>query len=112
MPSTETKDLPHPFDPLSLAEIETAINVVKKAHGDVAFNVVSLHEPRKAEMMAWLAAPDTAPRPARVADLVVIAPDSRVYDGLVDINEGKVTKWEHMEGVQPIVRSLSHALLT
>lgn len=95
--------LPYPLDPLSLEEIQTAISAVKKAHGDVKFNVVSLHEPRKAEMQAWLQNPDSAPRPARIADLVVIAPGSKVYDGLVDIKEAKIIKWEHIDGVQPIV---------
>jgi len=98
--------LPHPFDPLSLEEIQTAVSAVRKAHGDVKFNVVSLHEPRKAEMTAWLEAPDRAPRPARVADIVVVAPGSKVYDGLVDIASAKIIKWEHVEGVQPIVSPL------
>lgn len=96
--------LAHPFDPLSLEEIQAAIGAVRKAHGDVKFNVVSLHEPRKAEMRAWLDCPDSAPRPARVADVVVIAPGSKVYDGLVDVRAGKIIKWEYVEGVQPIVR--------
>ncbi|KAL8347248.1 hypothetical protein RB601_003231 [Gaeumannomyces tritici] len=94
---------PHPFDPLTGDEIATAISLVKKAHGDVHFNVVSLHEPRKAEMTAWLANPNSAPRPARVADVVVIAPDSKVFDGLVDLASGKIVKWEHAEGEQPIL---------
>lgn len=98
-------DIPHPFDPLSLDEIETAIALVKKAHGEVFFNVVSLHEPRKAEMTAWLAAPEKAPRPARIADVVVIAPGGTVYDGLVDIKSGKITHWEQLDGLQPIVSS-------
>ncbi|KAK3303192.1 copper amine oxidase [Chaetomium strumarium] len=96
-------DLPHPFDPLTLSEIETAIATVKKAHGDVFFHVVSLQEPRKAEMTAWLAEPDTSPRPKRVADLVVIAPGGKVYDGLVDLAETKITKWELLDGEQPII---------
>lgn len=98
-------DIPHPFDPLSLDEIETTIALVKKAHGEVLFNVVSLHEPRKAEMAAWLAEPEKAPRPARVADVVVIAPGGTVYDGLVDIKSGTITHWEQLDGLQPIVRS-------
>jgi primary-amine oxidase len=110
MGSLEGASIPHPFDPLSLEEIQTAISTVKKAHGDVTFNVVSLHEPRKAEMQAWLEKPDSAPRPARIADIVVIAPGSKVYDGLVDIKESKILKWEHMEGVQPIVRLQCHSL--
>ena len=108
MGSLSEATVPHPFDPLSLEEIQTAIAVVKKAHGDVKFNVVSLHEPRKAEMQAWLSSPDSVPRPARVADLVVIAPGSNVYDGLVDLKQAKIIQWEHMEGVQPIVSPLTH----
>ncbi|KAK1995424.1 copper amine oxidase [Colletotrichum falcatum] len=94
---------PHPLDPLSSAEIEKAIAVVTEAHGEVFFNVVSLHEPRKAELTRWLASPSTTPLPRRVADIVVIAKGGKVYDGLVDIASGAITKWEHMEGVQPII---------
>jgi len=101
--------IPHPFDPLTQLEIETAIAVVKQAHGDqLFFNVVSLHEPRKAEMTAWLADPNNAPRPRRVADVVVIAKGGNVYDGLIDLAESKISKWEHAEGQQPIVSRPSH----
>jgi primary-amine oxidase len=103
MGSLAVDEVPHPFDPLNLDEIAAVIQAVKEAHGDVFFNVVSLHEPRKAEMTAWLEKPDTTPRPARVADIVVIAGDGKVYDGLVDIKDSKIVAWEHMEGVQPIV---------
>jgi len=103
MGSLAADPLPHPFDPLSEKEIETAIAVVKKTHGDVFFNVVSLHEPRKAEMVAWLADQDKAPRPPRIADTVVIAPGGKVYDGLVDLATGEITKWELLDGLQPII---------
>lgn len=96
-------EIPHPLDPLSLDEIETVITAVKKAHGDVFFNVVSMHEPRKAEMTAWLADPEKAPRPARVADVVVIAPGGKVFDGLVDVKTATITYWEQLDGLQPIV---------
>jgi primary-amine oxidase len=95
--------LPHPFDPLSLEEIKIAIGIVKKAHGEVFFNVVSLHEPRKAEMMNWITDTSNAPRPARVADVVVIAPGGKVYDGLVNLSSGTIAKWELLDGLQPIV---------
>jgi primary-amine oxidase len=94
---------PHPFDPLSLEEIETVIAAVKKAHGDVFFNVVSLHEPRKAEMTAWLEDPEKSPRPVRVADVVVIAPGGKVFDGLVDVKTASLKHWEQLDGLQPIV---------
>lgn len=101
--NSSAADVPHPFDPLSLEEIQTAITTVKKAHGDVFFNVVSVHEPRKAEMTAWLEDPEKSPRPSRVADVVVIAPGGKVFDGLVDIKTATITHWEQLDGLQPIV---------
>lgn len=104
MGSMVPDDVPHPFDPLSQGEIEAAIATVKKAHGEVFFNVVSLHEPRKVEMTAWIENPSSASRPARVADVVVIAPGGKVYDGLVDLQAAKIVKWELLKDAQPIVR--------
>lgn len=96
---------PHPFDPLSPAEIEAAVALVKKTHGDsLLFHVVTAQEPRKAAMTAWLAAPAVAPRPARVAEVVVISnPSGTVYDGLVSLDESKILSWEQLEGEQPII---------
>lgn len=53
--------------------------------------------------MKWLETPEIVPRPKRIADVVVIAPGGKVYDGLVDLAEGRVLKWEHIDGVQPLV---------
>ena len=94
---------PHPFDPLSNAEIEQAVAIIRKEHGRVAYNAISLYEPRKKEMLAWLADPVSSPRPTRTADVVVIGADSKVYDGLVDLETGKILEWIAMEGVQPLV---------
>lgn len=95
--------LPHPFDPLSAYEIERAASVVTKEHGPLLFNAVAALEPRKAEMLHWLADPEHFPRPRRVADVVATAKGSKVYDGLVDLEEEKIIKWEYTAGVQPIV---------
>ena len=43
------------------------------------------------------------PRPRRVADVVAIATGGKVYDGLVDLKEGKIVKWGSTDGVQPLV---------
>lgn len=102
MATSNNAGLPHPFDPLSSAEIEQAISIVTKAHGELFFNVVSSQEPRKAEMTAWLADP-SSPRPARVADVVVIAKGGAVYEGFVNLGKGKITSWEKLTGLQPIV---------
>ncbi|KAJ2987755.1 hypothetical protein NUW58_g4332 [Xylaria curta] len=103
MATAPTSGLPlHPLDPLSGAEIQFAIDVVTKAHGELFFNVVSLHEPRKAEMTRWLENA-SAPRPTRIADVVVVAPGGKVYDGFVDLASGAIIKWELLDGLQPII---------
>ncbi|KAF2142929.1 uncharacterized protein K452DRAFT_317821 [Aplosporella prunicola CBS 121167] len=94
---------PHPFDPLSEVEIEKAVGIIRKDHSDVFFNAVTLWEPRKKEMMAWLANPEQNARPARKADVVCIAPGSKVYDGVVDLDEERIVSWAQTEGVQPLI---------
>ncbi|GAB7347942.1 hypothetical protein MBLNU459_g5454t1 [Dothideomycetes sp. NU459] len=94
---------PHPLDPLSGKEIKAAVAIIKQEHDGLFFNTVTLWEPRKAQMMAWLASPETVERPHRVADVVAIGRGSKVYDGLVDLDEGKIVKWELTPGVQPLI---------
>lgn len=61
-------------------------------------------------MLAWLANPTSASRPRRQAEVVAVDKESKVYDGIVDLVEGKVITWEKLEGVQPLV-SLSHLFI-
>lgn len=96
---------PHPLDPLSSTEIKAAIAVVKEAHGNVHFNVVSLHEPRKAEMTKWLNTRSPNSKPPRVADISIITSVGNVGDGLVDLASKKIVQWDWVEGGQPIVSS-------
>ena len=103
MQLTGATPAPHPFDPLSAAEIERATSLVTKDHGTLAFNAVTLLEPRKEQMLAWLANPEHDRRPPRIADVVAIRKGGAVYDGLVDLGEEKILKWESNDGVQPLV---------
>ncbi|ODM15417.1 Copper amine oxidase 1 [Aspergillus cristatus] len=100
---TATIPPPHPFDPLSTTEIDTAVSIVRAQHGNLNFNAVSLYEPRKAQMMAWLKEPSTASRPMRAADVVAIDASGKVYDGVVDLGEKRIVSWKHTEGVQPLI---------
>ena len=100
-----TSPPPHPFDPLSNTEIEAAVGLIREEHGSLYFNTVTLLEPRKAEMLPWLADPDHVTLPPRVADVVAIGKGGKVFEGLVDLNENKVLNWENVENVQPLVRS-------
>ena len=102
---TATPSPAHPFDPLSATEIEKAVALISEKHGQLAFNAVTVYEPPKADMQAWLANPKQAKRPHRVADVVAIRKGGTVFDGLVDLEENKILKWEALEGVQPLVWS-------
>lgn len=113
-PNSSTDSFPHPFDPLSASEIEAAVAIVRKhprchdSTGQVNFNAVTLWEPRKADMVAWLADPQNSARPRRVADVVLMIQGGErtvLVDALVDLEEGRVVGWEdNTEGVQPLVR--------
>jgi len=100
---TATNPPPHPFDPLSTTEIDIAVSIVRGQYGNLNFNAVSLYEPRKAQMMAWLKEPSTASRPMRAADVVAIDASGKLYDGVVDLREKKIVSWKHTEGVQPLI---------
>ena len=94
---------PHPLDPLSTLEIDTAVALIREKYSPINFNAVSLYEPRKAEMLAWLQNPEKAPRPARCAEVVCIAPQGKVYDGVVNLDKKKIVDWKYTPGVQPII---------
>lgn len=94
---------PHPFDPLSETEIENAVAIIRKQHSNVAFNAITLLEPPKAVMLQWVKDPQHTPCPNRVADVVCIAKGSKVFDGHVDLTDGKILNWSQTEDVQPLV---------
>lgn len=94
---------PHPLDPLTSAEIQAAVALVRAAHDKVHFNIVSLHEPRKAEMSKWLQGRSPSLTPRRMADVCVIAPGGKVGDIIVDLQSKKIVSCGWVDGVQPIV---------
>lgn len=94
---------PYPFDPLSVCEIEYAVAIVRQQHGQLRYNAVTLSEPKKAEMLAWLEDPEIAPRPKRQAEVVAIDKFSTPYDGIVDLIDGEIISWERLEGLHPMV---------
>ncbi|KAI1926121.1 peroxisomal copper amine oxidase [Ophidiomyces ophidiicola] len=98
-----TSSPPHPFDPLTTLEIDATAAIICEKHGSVRFNGITLWEPRKAEMMAWLADPKNSPRPHRVADVVAIAPGGKIYDGVIDLTMKRIVEWKHTPGVQPLI---------
>lgn len=98
---------PYPLDPLSEVEIEKAVGIIRKEHADLHYNAVTLWEPRKVEMQAWLANPQVNPKPKRKADVVCIGPGSKVYDGIVDLEDERIISFAMTEGAQPLVSTHS-----
>jgi primary-amine oxidase len=91
----------HPLLPLSAEEIERATSIVKRRHDETAaisFRAVQLQEPKKAELIPYLAAEhagrlgsltERPPRRARVQYFVKTGRVSRVAECIVDVETGK-----------------------
>ncbi|KAA6416614.1 MAG: Cu2+-containing amine oxidase [Trebouxia sp. A1-2] len=97
----------HPLDPLDAQEVKTCSRVCASRAADagyrnVRFNLISLKEPRKAELLAYEA--DKSAVPARTAYCIVQAfPKSPVNEVEVELSgdSAKVTSWKQVKGVEP-----------
>lgn len=99
----------HPLDPLSPAEIEHAAAIVK-AHMSrdpsavYRFNLITLIEPKKTELLAWEASPNSVARPPRQAEVVLVTKGKKgVTEGTLCLTGSKILTWSQIEGVQPIL---------
>jgi len=100
----------HPFDPLTANEIDIAVKAARAEKGDIAFNAITLSEPKKSDMLAWLLDSKIAPKPVRMAEVVAIDKNGAVWDGTVDLEKSKVLTWEMLDGMQPLVCNLPSLL--
>lgn len=95
----------HPLEPLSPEEIAAAVSIVRverKLSEQVRFVSVTLHEP--APEVALNFKPTEPPR--REAFMILLDKTNgagATYEAIVNITEGKVTSWRHIEGVQPSI---------
>jgi primary-amine oxidase len=92
----------HPYDPLTAAEIERAVGAVRASHPDLRamrFPLVRLDLPAKETLWQQPSGP-----PARSAFLVVYDRDTEAtFEARVCLDEGTVTSWKHLPGVQPAI---------
>ena len=103
--STQIQSTPttsrHPLDPLSAAEIEKAVAVLKEQRSlseRVRFESIVLSEPPK-ELILSFKEGDAVDREAFI---VLFDNDTgATYEALISLNEGKVKSWDHVPGVQP-----------
>jgi primary-amine oxidase len=92
---------PHPLDPLTRDEIAKTVELLRAAgHVDDAtrFPSITLKEPPKATVLAWQSG-----LPISRSATAVVRHGPKVYEADVDLSGGKVTRWEHIQGVESSV---------
>lgn len=104
---TAAAQQPHPLDPLTTAEITRAIRVIGQS-GNVnratRAALVTLAEPRKADVLAWKPG-----KPFKRRAFSVIRNGPEVYEATVDLAAGRLERWRHVPGVQPAIQSAEWA---
>ena len=98
---TSPADAAHPLDPLSAAEIESAVAILRAERelgARVRFESVELKEPLK----------DTAPgrnghEPGGREAFIILLDndDGATYEAVVSLTDGKLKSWAYIPGVQP-----------
>ncbi|KAK2593087.1 hypothetical protein QQS21_009217 [Conoideocrella luteorostrata] len=103
--ASATMTRPHPFDPLTPNEITKAADIVKAlfTHNVPNFRYITLQEPPKQDMMAYLENHGAERlRPARAARIQVIVPETdkttALQELLVDLDKGSVIKRIPLKG--------------
>ncbi|CAM0137855.1 peroxisomal copper amine oxidase [Umbelopsis sp. WA50703] len=110
MPCTKSTSNPHPLDPLSTDEVIQTATLIRESRGEDSkfiFNTITLREPNKDIMLAYLGWDKETPKPETVEResfvIIIERPSGHVYEAIVSLTENKVKSWLHMKGVQPII---------
>ena len=88
----------HPLDPLSAAEINSAVAALRVAgltDAETMFPLIDLDEPSKAAVLAWRPG-----QPFNRSAFVVARRGRTVYEGTVDLATPSVTRWQAIPNVQ------------
>jgi primary-amine oxidase len=92
----------HPLEPLTADEIANAGTLLRELAGlgpTARFVFVSLHEPPKADVLAW--SPGDPPLPREVELTVYERGDRTTYEGVVSLTTRDLVSWRPRPGVQP-----------
>ncbi|WP_201318531.1 primary-amine oxidase [Paenibacillus sp. EPM92] len=98
----------HPLEPLSKEEIQAAVSIVKVQKQLGAYDrfvSIELKEPKKEKVQSFDGT-QSIPREAFIILLNNRA--GACYEAVVSLNEGKVTSWELIPGVQPMIMLDEH----
>ena len=99
--STMDQQVTHPLDPLTSGEIVLAAGILREQRQlgpRVRFETIVLNEPEKS-VAAGFAPGDPIHREAFL--VILDNEDASTWEAVVSLNEGKVTSWKHVPGVQP-----------
>jgi primary-amine oxidase len=92
----------HPLDPLSRAEIQTTVDILKasgKINNESRFSTVFLQEPPKAEVLNYKAGNSFR----REAFAVIYERAvNKTFEAVVDLNKKLLISWKEITGVQPM----------
>lgn len=95
------QEVRHPLDPLTQAETQATVDALRasgKVGKDMLFPMLTLAEPAKEWVRAWKPGQPFA----RQAFVVVLDRGAnKTYEAVVDLGTKKVTRFEHLPGVQP-----------
>ena len=99
---TTSHTVTHPYDPLTAGEIERAVCAVRASHPQLRamrFPLVRLDLPAKEAVRQNSSGPF-----ARSAFLVVYDTGAEAtFEARVSLQDGTVTSWKHLPGVQPAI---------
>jgi primary-amine oxidase len=109
MTCCKTSSTPHPLDPLTTEEVIQTATLVRqdKADTDFIFNTITLREPAKEVMLAYLGWDKETPKPESIEResfvIIIERPSGHVYEAIVSLTDNKIKTWLHMKDVQPIL---------
>jgi primary-amine oxidase len=95
----------HPLEPLTSDEVVAAVEIVRRDRSlsePVRFVSVTLNEPSPEVVLAYQPG-DLVAREAFMVLLDKTGGVGATYEAIVNITEGTVTSWRHVEGVQPSI---------
>ena len=97
--SINAQQVRHPSDPLTFGEYWTILETLDaagKLDKDTRFPLILLDPPEKTATWAFKSG-DAIPRSA----LAVVRQGPKTYEAHVDMVSGKLSSWDHIEGMQP-----------
>jgi primary-amine oxidase len=101
--SAQTSVISHPLNPLTEAEINQAVDILKqqqKLDETAVFAMVTLQEPDKQAVLNFIPG---QPFSRQVFLVVYERSFNKTYEGIVDLNSKTVTSWQEKPHVQPAI---------